>query len=384
MKGVGVVSALLVSVLAIPSSPVSANYGPERVVVREGESIQAAIDAAEPGTKIVVRGDHTENVWINKDGIQLIGRNASLTLPEAPTSNPCEESFEDETGELVVLPTLICVFPQPDGFPEPPELPSRDLYLNDVTITGFDLTNPIYDAIGVLFTDDIHIKRNTAINPGCDGVFVLFSSDFEVTRNTMNGSQFCDGIEVAASSNGTIRGNTTIDNNQNGILVNDSSHVTIHRNTASGSCFGINVGNPPDFFNFPSEDVTITRNTTNGNNDVCLPFGPEFPVGVTGILVAGVAGVTVERNTANDNVSEEFSVSAGGIFVGDFPGPTPEDPPNLSSDVNVSHNTARGNISAGVPVDINIQTAGTPVDVHRNKCDWGVSAAGPEPTWCDN
>ncbi len=377
-RAIGVATAMLVSVLAIPSSPVSANYGPEKLVVREGESIQAAIDAAEPGTKIVVRGDHTENIWINKSGIELVGRAATLTPPGPGDRalNPC--SGGDENGPIADLATTICVHPLPfDGFPPPPEA-----YLDGVTIRGFHLPDAVFDAIGVYFTNNVHIERNTALNPGCDGIFVLFATHYEITRNIANGSQFCSGIDVPASSHGTISRNTTVDNDQNGIVVNDNSHVTIHRNTASGSCFGINVGNPPDFLDLPSEDVTVTRNTTSANNSVCLPFGPDFPVGVTGILAVGIAGITIERNTANDNVSEEFSISAGGIFVGDFPGETPDDPPNLSSDVNVSHNTAKGNSSAAGPVDVAVTTLGGPIDVHRNRCDVAISAAGPEPTWC--
>src|SRR5262245_22951117 len=44
------------------------------IVVRPGQSIQAAIDAASPGTTIVVkRGTYQENLVIRTDGIKLIG-----------------------------------------------------------------------------------------------------------------------------------------------------------------------------------------------------------------------------------------------------------------------------------------------------------------------
>ncbi len=379
-RALGVATALLVSVLAIPSSPASADGGGQKkVVVKEGESIQAAIDAAEPGTKIVVKGDHVEQVWINKSGIELVGRNATITPPppEERVLNPCTGG--DETGPIIERATTICVHPEPfDDFPPPPEV-----YLNDVSIRGFHLPDAAFDAIAVFFTNHAHVNRNTVVNPGCDGIFVLFSSDFDVNRNTTNGSLFCSGIEVAASEHGSIKRNTAIDNNQNGILVNDTSHVSIQRNTASGSCYGINVGNPPDFLGLPSTDVTIKRNTTNGNNAECFPFGPDFPLGVTGILVVGASNVLIERNTANDNVSDAPSITAGGIAVFDWPGENPTDPPSAVSDnVQVGHNTAKGNSSAAGPVDLNIMTIGVGLDVHRNKCGVGVSAAGPEPTWC--
>ena len=46
----------------------------ESSVVGPGESIQKAINAADPGDTIVVRGVHREDVVIRKDGIKLRGR----------------------------------------------------------------------------------------------------------------------------------------------------------------------------------------------------------------------------------------------------------------------------------------------------------------------
>jgi len=64
-------------------------------------------------------------------------------------------------------------------------------------------------------------------------------------------------------------------------------------------------------------------------------------------------------------------------------GEAPTDPPSAVSDnVQVGHNTAKGNSSAAGPVDLDIATIGAGLDVHRNTCGVGVSAAGPEPTWC--
>ena len=380
---VGAATALLVSAFAVPSGSASADFGPKQVVVKEGESIQAAVDAAEPGTKIVVKGHHAEQVWINKDGIQLIGRNATIApVPAAErVLNPCTGG--DETGPIIERATTICVHPGFDDFPEFPEFPSDDVWLEGVTIKGFHLPDSAFDAIGVGFTNDVHLNRNTITNPACDGIFVTFADGFDVRRNTSNGSQFCNGIGVFNSEHGSIKRNTTHDNSENGIIANDSSHVLIQRNTASGNCYGINVGDAPDFLGLPATDLTIRRNTTNGNNSRCFPFGPDFPIGVTGILVVGVSNVLVERNTSNDNVSDDPSLTGGGITVVDFPGENPTDPPSaVTENVQIRRNTAKGNSTALGPIDLNITTMGTGLEVHRNTCGVGVSAAGPEPTWC--
>ena len=54
-------------------------------VVGPGESIQKAVNAADPGDTIVVRGVHREDVVIRKDGIKLRGDDAVI---EAPTRGP--------------------------------------------------------------------------------------------------------------------------------------------------------------------------------------------------------------------------------------------------------------------------------------------------------
>ena len=66
-------------------------------VVGPGESIQKAINAADPGDTIVVRGVHREDVVIRKDGIKLRGEDDAVI--EAPASakadSPCSKLSED-------------------------------------------------------------------------------------------------------------------------------------------------------------------------------------------------------------------------------------------------------------------------------------------------
>ena len=96
------------------------------MVVREGGPIQAAIDAAEPGSTIQVRRDHAEQVWINKDGIELVGKQATLSMPDEP-------DFEGPCG-----PTLICV------------------------ISRNTSTNGAFGGISIDDVSDVVIDRNTA------------------------------------------------------------------------------------------------------------------------------------------------------------------------------------------------------------------------------
>ena len=72
--------------------------GARSSVVGPGESIQKAINAADPGDTIVVRGVHREDVVIRKNGIKLRGvGNAVIEAPvRARADSPCSKTFGPE------------------------------------------------------------------------------------------------------------------------------------------------------------------------------------------------------------------------------------------------------------------------------------------------
>ena len=60
--------------------------------VGPGESIQKAVNAADPGDTIVVRGVHREDVVIRKNGIKLRGDDAVIEVPaRAKADSPCSK-----------------------------------------------------------------------------------------------------------------------------------------------------------------------------------------------------------------------------------------------------------------------------------------------------
>ena len=66
--------------------------GAQSSVVGPGESIQKAINAADPGDTIVVRGVHKEDVVIRKHGIKLRGDDAVIEAPTtAKADSPCSK-----------------------------------------------------------------------------------------------------------------------------------------------------------------------------------------------------------------------------------------------------------------------------------------------------
>ncbi len=360
------VLGLIAGVLAVATTPAAAGG---HVVVPEGASIQEAIDAAAPGTRITVQGDHVENLWISTDGISLIGRNATLTMPENPT--PAPEPCQPEPG----VAALICVLPVGTTFAEVPTT-----RINGVTISGFTLDNPSYDAINMGFVDDVDVNGNTIRSPGCDGVFVIFASDVIINRNTVTDAG-CAGINLSAARDARVQRNTTDGSVFNGIAINDVTHVVVHQNSASGNCIGIGVVDGADggygvqAEDFPGDVARISGNTTNGNNRTC-PFGPGLLIGGTGIIVGGVDFATVKGNTANGNVVVEESLTAGGIVVTDFP--NQDGSFNVGDHVRVENNNAAGNSSPAGPQDLVITSGGTQIRIFGNSCGVGV----PDPSIC--
>ena len=71
--------------------------GAQSSVVGPGESIQRAVNAADPGDTIVVRGVHREDVVIRKNGIKLRGDDAVIEAPtRAKADSPCSKAFGPE------------------------------------------------------------------------------------------------------------------------------------------------------------------------------------------------------------------------------------------------------------------------------------------------
>ncbi len=356
---VGILSAFLLLLSLVTAGPAQA--ASDDVVVAEGESIQAAIDAADPGTKIVVEGAHTENLWIAKDNISIVGRNshASITMPDV------EDVAPNGCAPPEFSP-VICFVPILEAFP-----PAPGDYLNGGLVAGLTI-NGGFKSVDMILTNRAYVRRNVMNGQQCNGVHIRFATKFDADNNTVMESPICEGIRVAASRRGRVSNNTS-NNGFGGIAVTDSQHVTIRDNVTTGNCYGVFVFDNEDegrYFGLfeedqPSNNIVVKRNTANGNNKVC-PFGPDL-LGGTGIWIGG-QNIKVTDNVANDNVIEGSTVSAGGIFVAnnDLLGDRP-----ATEGVVLRGNEALGNSSADGPGDVVITSDLAGVRVGRNTC--GVS-----------
>ena len=145
-------------------------------VVGPGDSIQAAIDAAQPGDTIVVKGVHHENVAIAKDGITLRGIGAVLEPAATPLANACTDpTAPDESGPDT---------PSPDGPPAPAD---------DVALTSADLPKFVHRLVAPMVSPE----------QGADGIAAR--PDEANVQAAVQGLRLGGG-EVHAPSEGGVQG----------------------------------------------------------------------------------------------------------------------------------------------------------------------------------
>jgi nitrous oxidase accessory protein NosD len=337
---------LLLPSLAL-ASPAAADGG--TVQVHEGESIQAAVDAAAPGTRIHIReGTYTEAVVITKDGIELRGHDAVLEPPADGAPSPCDRS--ENPAEPAHL-SGICIIGALEG--ESVTDPVTDVKVRGLTVRGAAGTGLI--ALG---TDDLDVRRNHFVDNGGYGAASFATTGTRFLDNVATGN-FEAGFYVGDSpdSNAMVRDNVSEDN-ELGFFFRNASHGVARDNHAVGNCAGILVlANAPG----PATNWVIEDNAVIENNRTCT----NVPVSGAGIVLLGAQDVHVEDNDVEGNRQADGSLAGGGIHVLTaffIPGATP--PSAVLEDNDLSGNT---------PADIVWDSTGE-LEVDENSCATSIPA----------
>jgi len=325
----------------------AAPAGAATFTVTKGQSIQAAINAAPPGSTIVVRpGTFHENVTIAKNNINLEGTPGKTILK--PTGNApsggCAIS-EQPGGEP--QNSGICVIGNLDF-----STFSLIKPVKGVSVTGFTVRDFPNQGIFVLGGQGTTVQNNTLVNNGDYGVFALVSTGTTILNNTASGSGEA-GIYVGDSPNAqaVVKNNTVFDNGL-GIFIRSASSGAIVSNNAHDNCLGVL------FLEAPSSPTNwaATGNQVNHNNKSCPASGDTPPISGGGIVVLGGHDIVIQANTVDNNRPSGPTFASGGIVL--IAG---------SSNNQIVANTAHGN----APADL-IDQSGASNTFRANACDTSI------------
>jgi nitrous oxidase accessory protein NosD len=333
--------------LGLPATAAWAGGSSGKVrVVRPGQSIQAAIDAASPGDTILVKsGTYEEALVIQTDDLTLKGSKGTvLTMPDA-ADNICTQL----SGGAVVG---ICALGEIN-----PETFEVIEYLDGPTISGFTIRGFTDSGIIALATDGFRATHVRAEDNAGYGIFSLLSTRPVLAYNQTTGNGDA-GLYVGGDQDVRARvfGNTTWDNAL-GIFLRDVSNGSATGNKVFDNCVGIlMLANAPG----PLTNWRIRGNLVRTNNKTDCG---EDPISTgTGILLWGASDNEVSKNVVVGNRGE--APFGGGVVLVTAP---PEEPGGEA--IAPSGNVVRKNVILGnEPFDISWDGTGIGNRFVRNLC----------------
>lgn len=340
VKYLGCAAAFVVGGLGV-APPAQAET---RHVVRAGQSIQKAVDAAKPGDTIEIRpGTYRESIEITTSGITLRGSGSKTVIKPAASTTRAENACGKAGNGLCVTGTASH---RVDG-----------VTIRSLTLSGFKK-----NALWATRTDRLSVRDVTAQSNGQWGIAQERSTRGVFVDNTAknNGES---GIFVAntvdreggaTDQHGTLIAGNHLTGNRIGVTVRRVRNLTVDDNRISGNCGGVFVvgdeGTPK------AGDMTIRRNVVYDNNKYC-PGNSRLPyIQGSGIILTGAEDTRVTQNLVWGHQGAS-PLSGGIVLFPSFVGAT-------NSDNVVSNNVALYN----KPSDVANRDKGTGNRFSGNMC----------------
>lgn len=323
--------------------------------VNSGQSIQAAINSAHGGDKIVVEaGTYAEQLTISTDGITLVGHNAIIVPPPTPVTNACSGLAGPGTQAGICVEGSNIVFSTEPFNGEHVKVLSVGDRVRDTSIEGFTVTGFVGLNIAVVGAQDAIISENTVSSSPRYGILTVGSKNSNIKHNTVitagqppKGFNFffigicMDDVSTVTIANNDISGYLI------GLCVQTAGAV-IHDNNVHDVCVGA----------FVDPGIKGARLHDNSFSNPGLLCPPTFS---KGIIISGGVDTVVKRNTFSG--IKNAGKAAGLVLVDDSTGAI------------ASGNDIEKNVFEDNDLDIYEQTTGEGNVVKNNECTLAVPAA---------
>ncbi|WP_432139486.1 MULTISPECIES: right-handed parallel beta-helix repeat-containing protein [unclassified Streptomyces] len=308
---------------ALGAAPPAAH--PTVHVVRPGQSIQKAVDAAAPGDVVqLTAGVYHESVKVSTPGLTLRGLGGQTVIRPGTKKAAAGSCAEGGNG--------ICV------------IGTKDHDVEDVTVASLTVTGFTRSGVFAMATDRLTVRGVTAVGNGVWGIAQERSVRGVFRHNTLrdNGdaglflANTVKTEEGAADTRGTSVAHNRMEGNRIGVTVRRLRNLTVADNRITGNCAGVFVVGDE---NEPRAGaLTVRGNHVVANNKSCPKTDRLEALQGSGIVVTGAEDTLVTRNVVRDNAGSS-SMSGGIVLFKSFVGTTNEHN-------RISDNVLRGNSPA--------------------------------------
>jgi parallel beta-helix repeat protein len=258
----------------------TASAVPADIVV--ATTIQAAVDAAQPGDTIrVPPGVYHESVLVTKDQLTIVGAPGAILDGDGTRVSGVRVRSAVAGGRV-------------DGF----------------TLTGLQVQHYVRNGVILLGVDHFWIDHGTFLDNGEYGIFPIFSSDGVMAFNHVSGSKDT-GIYIGQSMRSVIEHNE-VTRSTVGIDVELSTQIAVRHNDVRHNTIGLTAQVLPGLTASSSSDIEVIDNDFIENNQPNPVTDPDeilaqLPHGI-GILVIGADRVVARNNRVLDNDSAGVAI----------------------------------------------------------------------------